>query len=259
MNAAPKQLLVIAGHDPSGAGLDADADAVSDLGLEFHGVATALTEQDANGVRAIGARAPRTWLLEAFAFVLRDLGAVKFGLLPGAEHVHAARDLVRSLRERHGAHFPVVVDPVIAASSGGRFLTTEDVLVLKRELASERVVLTPNLAELAELTRTDVHALERGLELRLTAARELLSLGADAVIVKGGHGREDPVRDLVARADGRFQWLLHARVPRGKVRGSGCRFATRLAARLAQGVELETAAADAAEHVAARIRAAAAG
>jgi hydroxymethylpyrimidine/phosphomethylpyrimidine kinase len=246
-------LLVVAGQDPSGAGLDADREATSDLALDFLPVVTAQTEQDARAVRSIGARNPRVWLLEAFACVLRDLGAAKFGLLPGAEHVVAARDLVRALRERHGEHFPIVVDPVIAASSGGRFLAADGVSALKRELLPARVILTPNLAELAELTHTDAHALARSLDARLKAARELLTLGPHAVLVKGGHGHEDPVRDLVARADGRYLWLSHPRVIGGKIRGSGCRYASRLAAHLALGFTLEQAAEEAATHVATRI------
>ncbi|MBI5364129.1 MAG: bifunctional hydroxymethylpyrimidine kinase/phosphomethylpyrimidine kinase [Planctomycetes bacterium] len=248
-------LLVVAGHDPSGAGIDADRDAAQELPFEFAGVVTANTEQDAGGVRAIGARPARKWLLEAFAFVLGDVRAVKFGLLPGAEHVLAALDLVRALRERHGADFPVVVDPVLAASSGGRFLDADAVKTLKRELLPARVVLTPNLDELAELTARDPRELARALEPRLAAARDLCALGAAAVIAKGGHGGEDPVRDLVVRADGRYQWLLHPRVKGGKIRGSGCRYSTRLAARLGQGWTLETAAEEAARHVATRIAA----
>lgn len=64
------------------------------------------------------------------------------------------------------------------------------------------------------------------------------------------------MRDLVARADGRFQWHLHPRVKGGKIRGSGCRYASRLAARLGQGWTLETAAEEAATYVATRIAAA---
>ena len=249
-------LLVVAGHDPSGAGIDADREAMGDLPYELAGVVTANTEQDERGVRALGARPARAWLVEAFAFVLRDVRAVKFGLLPGVEHVRAALDLVRSLRERHGSELPVVVDPVLAASSGGRFLDAEAVKALKQELLPARIVLTPNLDELAELTHRDARELARALEPRLAAARDLCAMGAAAVIAKGGHGSEDPVRDLVARADGRFQWLLHARVKGGKIRGSGCRYSTRLAARLGQAWTLEAAAEEAALHVATRIAAA---
>jgi len=253
---ARKILLVVAGHDPSGAGIDADRDALGELELEFAGVVTAHTDQDDRGVRSLGARVPRAWLAEAFGWVLRDVGAVKFGLLPGAEHVHAARDLVRALRERHGREFPVIVDPVLAASSGGRFLDAAGVAAFKAELLPERVILTPNLPELAELTNTSLSVLEHALEPRLAAARELLARGAAAVVVKGGHGREAPVRDLVARHDGRFAWLVHERVPGGKLRGSGCRHATRLAAELALGRPLDQAAEAAGVHVAARIAAA---
>src|SRR5262249_35830318 len=94
---------------------------------------------------------------------------------------------------------------------------------------------------------------------RADAARILLGLGASAVVLKGGHGEEDPARDLVADADGSETWLEHARTVGGKIRGSGCRFATRLAARLAQGRSLVESARDAASRVTAAIERAARG
>lgn len=235
------RVLVVAGRDPSGAGVGADEAALRDAGVEPLIVVTAETDQDARGVRSIGARAPRAWLREGFTHVLEPIGALKFGLLPGADHVRAACDLARSFVEHRGRVFPIVVDPVIAASSGGRFLDRDGVRALRRELLAQPVIATPNLDELAELAGCERGALDRSLDERLRAARELLAAGAEAVVVKGGHGREDPVRDLVARRDGRSSWVLHPRVAGAKIRGSGCRFASRLAAELARGATLEDA------------------
>lgn len=260
MTPSPQQprarILIIAGHDPSGgAGVDADRESVSDLDIETVCVVTAFTDQDQNTVRSIGPRPPREWLREAFMHVLGELGAVKFGLLPGADHVFAARDLVRALRERHGRELPIVVDPVLSASSGARFLDREGAAVMRHELLSEGVIVTPNLPEAAELANLSLHELRSSLDARHKAAKQILASGARAVIVKGGHGSEDPVRDLVAIADGRFLWHTHPRIAGGKIRGSGCRFATRLAASMALGATLEAAAEAAGLHVAARIEA----
>lgn len=249
-------LLIVAGHDPSGAGIDADLDTLRELGLEAHAIVTARTEQDERGVRAIGARSARAWLREGFACVLQPISALKFGLLPGSDHMTAARDLARSFLDRHGRDFPIVVDPVISSSSGSRFLDRDGVRALRNELLVEPLIATPNLDELAELSGVELRTLVRSLDARLRAARELVAAGAAAVIVKGGHGEEDPVRDLLVRRDGRFHWHVHPRVPGGKIRGSGCRFASRLAARLAQGQELEAAMEDAGTHLADRISAA---
>jgi hydroxymethylpyrimidine/phosphomethylpyrimidine kinase len=108
-----------------------------------------------------------------------------------------------------------------------------------------RPVLTPNLGELAELTGASLGALARDLDARIAAARGLLALGAVAVCVKGGHGQEDPVRDLLVRAAGELLMAEHPRLPGPGMRGSGCRFASYLAGRLALSEPLARAHAEA--------------
>jgi hydroxymethylpyrimidine/phosphomethylpyrimidine kinase len=249
------RLLIVAGHDPSGAGIDADLASVADLEVEPVPIVTARTDQDEHGLRSIGARAPAAWLAEARAASRGGVGALKLGLLPGVEHVRAAAELVRELRARD-ERMPIVLDPVLAASSGGRFLEEEAVEALRAELIALGLIVTPNVPEAAELTMLPAGPLRDSLLARLEAARLLVGLGAAAVVLKGGHGSEEPVHDLVIEADGDFRWIDHPRVTGGKVRGSGCRFATRLAARLALGGRLVESAAEAGTHVAERIRAA---
>jgi hydroxymethylpyrimidine/phosphomethylpyrimidine kinase len=252
-------LLIVAGHDPSGAGIDADLAAASDLDLEAIPIVTARTDQDGSALRSIGARDPRSWGAEALEAAREGVAAVKFGLLPGAAHIREARDLVREIRRLARAQIPAVVDPVIRASSGGLFLDADAVEALRGELAAEGVVLTPNLAEAAELACLSLQELETSFATRLEAARILLALGAAGIVIKGGHGREDPVRDLVVRADGTHRGLEHPRVFDRGIRGSGCRFATRLAAGLALGRSLEEAALEAGGFVASEIARAVAG
>ena len=250
---SPVRVLIVGGHDPSGAGIDADLAALRGLEVEGRTVVTARTDQDASRVRSIGARDPRVWKSEALELARGGVGAIKFGLLPGSDHVRAARDLVREVLGIVGVEVPVVVDPVISASSGGRFLDAAAVEALQRELVGEGVILTPNLAEAAELTGTAIEDLARSLEARRAAANALLAAGASAVIVKAGHGIEDPARDLIATREGRTAWISRPRIPGGSIRGSGCRFATRLAAGLALGEPLEAAAEEAGRSVAREI------
>jgi hydroxymethylpyrimidine/phosphomethylpyrimidine kinase len=252
MKARAPRVLVVAGHDPSGAGLDADLDALRAFPVEALAIASARTDQDEHGVRAIGARDPEAWLCEALSAADERVGALKLGLLPGAEHVEAAARLVDLLRERWGDTLPVVLDPVLAASSGGRFLDARAVERLRTRLLAGGVVVTPNLPEAAELAGMEEHVLAERLGAREAAARALLALGARAVVLKGGHGREDPALDLVLDRDG-ARWLAHPRLPGAKLRGSGCRFASALAAGLALGAPLDEAAERAAELVHARL------
>jgi len=275
------RILIVGGHDSSGgAGIDADHASLRDLPIEPLVVATAFTIQDERGVHSIGAREPREWMRNARELVKstlnvelrgqraenteiigeldRELGdasvhAVKFGLLPGAEHVRAAVGLVSELRSASN-ELPIVVDPVITSSSGTRFLDRAALDALREELIAARIVLTPNLAEAAELASMPVAKLVHEPESRIEAARKLLALGAAAVIVKAGHGTESPARDLIAARGEPIRWVEHARIRGGKIRGSGCRFATRLAAHLALGRTLEASAREAGEHVARLIR-----
>ncbi len=278
-----KRVLVVGGHDPSGAGVDADREALADLDVEVLAIVTAHTDQDARGVRSIGAVDANKWLDEALAHVGRGVDAIKFGLLPGVEHVRAAVRLARAAHAAHAAQatqatqatqaalappqvarpgsvhkldsaaFPIVLDPVISASSGSRFLDADAVEALRGELVGEDVIVTPNIAELAELARVPTAQLASSISERTQAARMLLGLGARAVVAKGGHGLEDPVRDLVVERDRDVVRIEHARVAGGKIRGSGCRFASRLAARMGESWSLEKAAKDASEHVSAAI------
>jgi len=248
-----RRLLVISGRDPSGAGIDADMAAATGIDLEVIGVVTAETDQDSREVRSVAARDPRAWRTDAIEGSRSPVAALKFGLLPGAAHVREARSVVATIRRGARAEVPVVVDPVIRASSGGIFLDEEAVEALRSELVAEGVILTPNLPETAELACLPLRKLEQSFAARLEAARILLALGAAGVVIKGGHGNEDPVRDLVAEPDGAHRWIERARRQGPGIRGSGCRFATRLAAGLALGMTMEEAAEDAGAHVAAEI------
>jgi hydroxymethylpyrimidine/phosphomethylpyrimidine kinase len=253
--AAKPRLLIVAGHDPSGgAGIDADLASTRDLDVEPLAIVTAFTDQDAQSVRAIGARDPKTWLDEALPLAVRGVAAVKFGLLPGESHVRAAAHLARVLRESSHAPVPIIVDPVIASSSGAVFMDELAVCALLGELVPLGIVLTPNLAEAAQLADFALADLVRDPELRREAADKLLARGASAVIVKGGHGVEDPTRDLIAIAGRAAVWHVHSRIRGGKIRGSGCRYATRLAAALALGRSLEEGAHEAGSYVERLIR-----
>lgn len=252
MTAKPHAVLVIGGHDSSGrAGVDADREALAALEIEPHVVVTAWTEQGAAGVTHLGPVDPARWLDEARRALPDDLRAVKFGLLPGADHAEAAARLLAELNP----NVAVVVDPVLGASSGERFLSREDVPRFRRELETHRVIWTPNVPELAELVGADLAELSTDPKRRPQAARALLESGGRAVVVKGGHGLEDPVRDLVVESDGESSWIERPRLAGPGIRGSGCRFASYLAGRLARGDSLLAAAGAAGEWVAEKIRA----
>lgn len=231
-------VLAIGGHDSSGgAGVDADRAAIEAAGGRALIVVTARTLQDAGGVRELGARAPEEWSREARAQLEAGARALKLGLLPGTEAVRAAAALIESA----AAGLPTVLDPVLAASSGTRFHDAQGVECLRAALLPLGLVWTPNLPELGELAGAPLEELVARPAARQEAAAVLIEAGAAAVVVKGGHGREDPVLDLLLEAGGRVHRLEHPRGAGGGIRGSGCRFASHLAAGLASGRPLPAA------------------
>ncbi|MEM7307908.1 MAG: bifunctional hydroxymethylpyrimidine kinase/phosphomethylpyrimidine kinase [Planctomycetota bacterium] len=250
------RVLVVAGHDPTGgAGVDADREAIEALGASAACVITARTDQarvgaDRTRVRSLGARDPGAWLAEARAELADPPAAVKLGMLPGAAHVRAAARLLGELPPA----LPRVLDPVLAASGGEVFLDADGIEALLAELLPLAPAVTPNVPEAARLTGLDAAELARDPDARVEAARRLQAAGAGLVVLKGGHGDEDPVRELVLAPGAPPAWAEHPRV-RGKgLHGSGCRFASALAAGLAQGLDAVAASARAGELVANRIQ-----
>ncbi len=244
------ELLVIAGHDNGGrAGISADREAAQAAGVGLQTVVTAWTEQSDRGVSELGARPAAEWLAEALAFLEDEPAALKFGLLPGLEALEAARALLRHLRSVDESR-PWVLDPVLAASSGTVFLGPAEIDFLRGELMPLGPILTPNRPELAQLSGLSEN------DSPIEGAHRLLEFGCRAVVVKGGHSDEDPVRDLVLEAGQPASWVELPRLPGAGIRGSGCRHATFLAALLAQGADLLEAARGAALYVAERIAAA---
>jgi hydroxymethylpyrimidine/phosphomethylpyrimidine kinase len=228
------RVLVVAGLDPSGgAGLLADLEALRAVRARGWAVAAAITAQRPGVGRGIAPTTPAFLLaqIEALAGGRERARAVKTGMLGSAALALALAD---RLAEPPLARAPLVVDPVLAASSGmallelGRFAAADAYGPLLRRAR----VVTPNLPELAALAGRDVST-EAGA---LAAAR---ALPARAVLVKGGHREGAPVDLLV---EGRRVTRLAGRRRPWPAPGTGCRLASALAGLLARGEPLESAA-----------------
>ncbi|MBJ7595390.1 MAG: bifunctional hydroxymethylpyrimidine kinase/phosphomethylpyrimidine kinase [Candidatus Dormibacteraeota bacterium] len=224
--------LTIASSDSGGgAGIQADLRAFAAAGCHGASVIVALTAQNTREVTAIHA-VPTDFITAQVDAVFDDIGAdaVKTGMLLSAEIIEA---VAASLA---GRDVPLVVDPVMIASSGARLLHDGALEVMVGALFPLATVVTPNLPE-AELI-----AGFRGT--RRALAERLCEMGAAATIVTGGHGR-DPVDHLF---DGRDH--VEIPVPRHAIaatHGAGCTHSAALAALLAQGWPLREAAQGAAE------------
>ena len=224
------RVLVCAGLDPSGgAGLLADLEALAAAGARGWAVATALTAQGPRGARAVVPAAPEMLLAQVDALLdgARELPrAVKTGMLGSAGNAAA---LAERLGRRPLGRVPLVVDPVLFASSGLSLLDAVDARDALHALLARATLATPNWPELEALVG---HALPSE-EGAIRAARDL---PARAVLVKGGHRTGEPV-DLLVR--GRTVIRIRGRRRPVEARGTGCRLASAAAGFLARGLPLE--------------------
>ena len=234
--------LTIAGSDSGGgAGIQADLKTFHQFGVFGTSAIVALTAQNTLGVRAVHA-VPGTMVAAQLDALADDLppAALKTGMLADAELVRLVAAAVR----RH-AWAPLVVDPVMVATSGDRLLTGEAEAVLRDELLPLAAVVTPNLDEAEILVGFPV----RDLATMEEAGRALIALGAGAALVKGGHLDGDELTDVLVTGSG-VRHHPRPRVRTTSTHGTGCTLSAAITAGLALGRPLDRSVADALDFVA---------
>jgi hydroxymethylpyrimidine/phosphomethylpyrimidine kinase len=225
------RVLSIAGSDSGGgAGIQADLKTIAALGCYGMTAITALTAQNTLGVRSIHGVPPQM-LRDQIDAVIEDIGvhAVKIGMLHSPEIVLAVADAI----DRHALK-SVVLDPVMVATSGAVLIDRPAIAVLVRELFRRSTVVTPNLDEAALLVGRPLDD-ERAME---DAARELIGMGAGAVLLKGGHLAGEVVSDLLTMQDGQTHWMRAPRINTTNTHGTGCTLSSAVAVYLALGQPL---------------------
>ena len=230
----PAIALTIAGSDSSGgAGIQADLKTFAALGVYGASAITALTAQNTTGVQGVQI-VPPEFVAAQMASVLADLrvGAIKTGMLANAAVIEAVVGGLIAV-----PRIPVVVDPVMVATSGDPLLSPDAVATMKAALIPRATLITPNLPEAAALTGTPLATSEDEARIQLAA---LARLGAGAVLLKGGHGTGDEAVDLLHIGD-RIVRIAGPRIPTRNTHGTGCTLSAAIAACLALGDDLERA------------------
>ncbi|HVB28625.1 MAG TPA: bifunctional hydroxymethylpyrimidine kinase/phosphomethylpyrimidine kinase [Terriglobia bacterium] len=239
------RVLIVAGSDSSGgAGIQADLKTVSALGVYGMTAITALTAQNTAGVFGVVETDPGFVALQ-MEVCFEDVGcdAIKTGMLSNAGIIGAVAGEIG----KH-ARVPVVVDPVMISKSGIPLLDPQAVETLRQKLLPLATVVTPNLHEAGALVGGAIRSLNGMKE----AARAIHGLGAQNVVVKGGHLEGSAVDVLF---DGQeFVEFPAARIVTRDSHGTGCIFASALAASLAKGKTVRQSVALAKEFVTAAIR-----
>ena len=244
------RVLSIAGSDSGGgAGIQADLKTLAALGCYGMTAITALTAQNTLGVRAIHGVPPEMLQAQIDA-VMEDIGAhaVKIGMLHAPEIVQTVADAI----DRHSLQ-NIVLDPVMVATSGAVLIDNPAIAILVRELFPRALLVTPNLDEASLLVGRTLHD-ECDMQ---AAAQELLAMGAQAVLLKGGHLAGELVCDLLLVKGNAPHWMRAPRIKTANTHGTGCTLSSAIAAHLALGASLLEAVEGARRYVRAALQASA--
>jgi hydroxymethylpyrimidine/phosphomethylpyrimidine kinase len=225
------RVLTIAGSDSGGgAGIEADLKTIAALGGYGCTTITAVTAQNTLGVFGVH-MLPADFVALSIRTVLTDIGAdaIKLGMLANAAIIEAvAAALPKTI--------PIVLDPVMVATSGAILLPDDAIAALLRHLLPRAALVTPNLPEAAKLTGLLVATDDQ----RIAAGRALIAKGAAAALIKGGHGTGEILTDFLVTPEG-VEAISLPRLATRNTHGTGCTMASAIATGLAQGMSLPAA------------------
>jgi len=226
--------LTIGGSDSGGgAGIQADLRIFEQFGIKGCSVITALTAQNPHEILHIEPASLAQIDTELTAiFDYYDVAAVKTGMLVDAEHIA----VISVFLSEYHAGKPLIVDPVMVASSGRHLLNEGAVLTLKKALLTQATLVTPNLDEAAVF-------LDRPVNNTVEDATALMLEFGCSILLKGGHGEGDELVDVLCETNGKVTTFVHARQnwSAEQAHGSGCRLASAITAGLAGNIPLAAA------------------
>lgn len=228
------RILAIAGSDSSGgAGIQADIKTITMLSGFAMTAITAVTAQNTIGVQGI-APIDGSFVRDQITSCLGDIGAdvIKIGMLANADVVGHVADVLEAADP-----VPVVLDPVMVATSGATLIEQEAIEAMRARLFPLALLLTPNLPELELLAGREL----RTLDLMQQAARELAHETGSHVLAKGGHTEDERVIDALVSPAGEAILFDHARLATPHTHGSGCTLSSAIATLLGHEQSLEDA------------------
>lgn len=235
-------VLTIAGSDSGGgAGIQADLKTFSALGCFGTSAITAITVQNTLGVTDIHS-IPTAIAERQIRVVMDDIkpSAIKIGMVHSAELAVAIAGVLKDY-----PHVPVILDPVMVATSGDRLILSETIGVLKRELFPLATLVTPNLDEAEILSSMQVRSVE---EMKLAAAK-ILDAGCHAVLIKGGHLLGETLFDVYLENNGFEQIIRSELIATGNTHGTGCSLSSAIASFIARGCNLPEAVQKASQYI----------
>jgi len=228
------RVLIIAGSDSSGgAGIQADIKTVTMLGGYAMTAITAITAQNTLGVQAVSSLSAAL-VDQQITACLDDIGAdsIKTGMIGSVDMVMG----VANRLARQASDLPLIVDPVMVASSGDRLVDEAALHAIRDALIPQAALVTPNLPEASLLTGLTIKTPEDQTE----AGQILLEMGAGGALIKGGHLEGDLLTDVLVTPQGVSLYPSN-RLKTTSTHGTGCTLASAIATGLAHGQTLEEA------------------
>ncbi len=238
MNKIPK-ILSIAGSDSGGgAGIQADIKAIT-----FHKgyamtVLTAVTAQNTLGVQEIFPL-PKEIIKKQLESVMDDLtpDVIKTGMLADHETIELTSEFIENKK--------IVVDPVMVATSGDRLIESSAVEAIMNFLIPNAYLVTPNIYEAEILSNIKITDLKTQIE----AGKKILEHGADNVLIKGGHNKNEIIHDCLIQKDLKETVFKSKRLDSKNTHGTGCSLASSIATLLGRGFDIEAATSSSIEYV----------
>jgi len=223
-------VLSIAGFDGSGgAGIQADTKTISSLGCYATNVLTALPVQNTQGVQTIF-EIQGIAIDQQITSIMDDIypDAIKIGMVHSVELVEI---IAKHLRNYTG---PVVFDPVMISTSGHQLIKDETIDACKTHLFPLATLITPNLDEVSVLVNKKISTVEQMEE----AGKQIVEMGTQAVLVKGGHLQQEELTSFLVRSNQPTEQFKSQRIASKNTHGSGCTLSSAIASYLAQGYSL---------------------
>ena len=224
------KILIIAGSDSSGgAGIQADIKTVTALGSYAMTAITAVTIQNTTGVKSIVPIDPKE-ISNQIEFTAQDIkpGAIKIGMLHSKQIILS---VIKSLN-KIGIK-KVVLDPVMVAKGGAKLINNAAIVYIKRNLIKKTLLITPNIPEAEILTDTKIN----NIEDMIKAGKLLIKLGANNVLIKGGHLKSNQMKDILLNKK-KIKVFKSKKYGSKNTHGTGCTLSSAIATYLSCGKDL---------------------
>ena len=224
------KILIIAGSDSSGgAGIQADIKTVTALGSYAMTAITAVTSQNTKGVNSVLAVPPKE-IEKQILFTSKDIrpNGIKIGMLHSSKVIETVSEALKKIKTKN-----IVLDPVMVAKGGTRLINQSAIKILKNELIKRSFLITPNIPEAEILTKIKI----KNIEDMVLAAKKLLNLGANNVLIKGGHSKSKIVNDILVNRQ-KITIFRNKKIKTKNTHGTGCTLSSAITTFLSCGKPL---------------------